>query len=59
MTRQEYKDWAKKKVANLVDQHAAQRGLFNEYYDKGDQESTTYYRERMESTMAEILAFIE
>jgi len=59
MTRQEYKDWAKKKVANLVDQHAAQRQLFNEYYDKGDQDSTTYYRERMEATMTEILAFIE
>ena len=59
MTRQEYKDWAKKKVQNLVDQHAAQTGLFNMYYDKGDQESTTYYRRRMEETMAEIVAFIE
>ncbi len=56
---QEYKDWAKKKVSNLVDQHAAQRGLFNEYYDKGDHDNTTYYRIRMEETMTEILAFIE
>ena len=59
MTRQEYKDWAKRKVQNLVDQHAAQQGLFNMYYDRGDQESTTYYRRRMEETMAEIIAFIE
>lgn len=59
MTRQEYKDWAKKKVANLVNQHAAQRGLFHLSYDKGDEEGTTYYSRRMQETMAEIIAFIE
>lgn len=55
---QEYKDWAKKQVSNLVDEYAAQRQLFNDYYDKGDHDTTTYYRKRMEETMEQIKAFI-
>lgn len=59
MTRQEYKDWAKKKVQAMVEQHAAATALFNQAYDNNDQESVDYYSRRRRDHMNEILAFIE
>jgi len=59
MTRQEYKTWAKEKVSDLAITYATQRELFNKAFDENDHNGTDYFLNRMNTTLNEILSFVE